>query len=177
MFVRFVLIRVLILTDCHKPLGLADGRINDTQITANSVYQNNYILYGPGRARLNGTGGYRAQPMLNDSSLTVNFEQPMIITGVATQGFFGGNIQEWTKSYYLGYVFGSNTFFFKERNKDVAKVTVPNIILSFVLGIRVSKGINAYELHFTFDELHFIYSFFLFISSFRSYHSFVRLIT
>jgi len=40
---------------------------------------------------------------------------------VATQGFFGGNIQEWTKSYYLGYVFGSNTFFFKERNKDVAK--------------------------------------------------------
>ena len=123
---EFVLIRIFLLTDCHKPLGLADGRINDTQITAHSVYQNNCAFYGPGRARLNETGGYRAQPNLNDSSLTVNFEQPMIITGVATQGYFGGNIQEWTKAYYLGYVFGSNTFFFKERNKDVAKVTATN---------------------------------------------------
>ena len=132
------------------------------------MYQNNYILYGPGRARLNGTGGYRAQPMLNDSSLTVNFEQPMIITGVATQGYFGGNIQEWTKSFYLGYVFGSNTFFFQDRNNDVAKVTVANKTLRGVLGICVRKGINAFELHFTFDELHFIHSFFLFISSFHS---------
>ncbi|KAL9952359.1 hypothetical protein ACROYT_G039604 [Oculina patagonica] len=107
--------------DCHKPLGLADGRINNTQITANSVYRKNYTLYGPSRARLNRTGGYRAEPRRNDSSLTVNFEQPMIITGVATQGYLGGNIREWVKAYYLGYSFGSGTFFFKERNRDVAK--------------------------------------------------------
>ena len=107
------------------------------------MYQNNYALYGPGRARLNGTGGYRAQPKLNDSSLTVNFEQPMIITGVATQGYVGGNVQEWTKSYHLGYVFGSYTFFFKEKNRDVAKVTAANKSLSFVLGILVRTGINA----------------------------------
>ena len=63
----------------------------------------------------------------------------MIITGVATQGYFGGNVQEWTMAYYLGYVFGSNTFFFKEKYRDVAKVT-------------------ATILHFTFDEFHFIHS-------------------
>ena len=87
------------------------------------MYQNNNALYGPSRARLNGTGGYRAQPNSNDSYLTVTFGQPMIITGVATQGYFGGNIQEWTKAYLLGYVFGSGTFFFKEKNEDNAKVT------------------------------------------------------
>ena len=122
------------------------------------MYQNNNAFYGPGRARLNETGGYRAQPNLNDSSLTVNFKNPMIITGVATQGYFGGNIQEWTKAYYLGYVFGSNTFFFKERYENVAKVTATNKTLPF-LGIPSRMGINAYELHFTFDELHFIHSF------------------
>ena len=126
MLAEFVLIRVFILTDCNKPLGLADGRINDSQITAHSVYQNNSALYGPGRARLNGTGGYRAQPNLTNASLTVNFGKPVIITEVATQGYFGGNIQEWTKAYYLEYVFGSNTSCFKERNKDVAKVTATN---------------------------------------------------
>ena len=117
------------------------------------MYQKNNTLYGPGRARLNGTGGYRAQPKRNDLFVTVNFGQPMIITGVATQGYFGGNIQEWTKAYNLGYVFGSKTFFFKERNRDVAKVTVDNKTLSFALRIRVRRtGINAYELHLTFDD-------------------------
>ena len=124
--VELVSIRLFILTECHKPLGLADGRVNDSQISANSVYQNNDALYGPGRARLNRTGGYRAQPQRNDHSLTVNFEQLMIITGVETQGYFGGNVQEWTKSYNLGYVFGWRTFFFKDRNRDGAKVTAPN---------------------------------------------------
>lgn len=111
------------LIDCHKPLGLADGRINDTQIIANSVYQNNTALYGPGRARLNRTGGYRAKPgTLGDSSLTVHFDQAMMITSVATQGYLGDNVQEWTKEYHLGYSVGSGTFFFKEKHKDAAKV-------------------------------------------------------
>ena len=141
MLAEFVLIRIFILTDCHKPLGLADGRINDSQITAHSVYQNNDSLYGPAHARLNGTAGYRAQPNLNGSSLTVNFEKPMIITGVATQGYFGGNVQEWTKAYYLGYVLGSNTFFFKERYRNVAKVTATNETLTFL-----RKG-NRFNIH------------------------------
>ena len=104
-------------TDCHKPLGLADGRINDTQITARSVYQNNSLLYGPFRARLNQSGGYRARPGWQSYKfLLVNFQQAVIITGIATQGYVGGNIQEWTKAYLLGYKFGSNrVYFFKER--------------------------------------------------------------
>ena len=103
-------------TDCHKPLGLADGRINDTQITAGSVYQNNSLLYGASRARLNQSGGYRAKPGSSNAFLSVDFQQTMIITGIATQGYLGGHIQEWTKLYLLGYTFGSGKpYFFKER--------------------------------------------------------------
>ena len=111
-------------TDCHKPLGLADGRINDTQITAGSVYQNNKILYGSSRARLNQSGGYRANPRSSASAfLSVHFQQAMIITGIATQGYLGENIQEWTKVYLLGYTFGSGkVYFFKERYQNAAKV-------------------------------------------------------
>ena len=118
----FTLTGDFVPADCHKPLGLADGRINDTQITGSSVYAKNYTLFGPGRGRLNQTGGYRAQPGANDSSFTVTFDKAMIITEVATQGYYGDNIQEWTKSYHLGYSIGSCTHFFKEKNEDRAKV-------------------------------------------------------
>lgn len=46
----------------------------------------------------------------------------MIITEVATQGYNGKHIQEWTKGYHLGYSIGSGTHFFKEKNEDRAKV-------------------------------------------------------
>ena len=115
--------RCFSLTDCYKPLGLSDGRINDTQITANTVYNNNTKLYGPGRARLNRTGGYRAQPgSPAGAALSVYFPETMIITGIATQGYYGANIEEWTKKYNLGYSFGSGTFFFKEKNRRDTKV-------------------------------------------------------
>lgn len=109
--------------DCYGPLGIADGRINETQMVANSIFNKNKTLYGPGRARLNRTGGYRAQPgSPNSPALTVNFRKAMIVTGIATQGYYGENIQEWTKGYNLGYTFGSNTHFFKERNRITTKV-------------------------------------------------------
>ena len=109
--------------DCYGPLGIADGRINETQMVANSIFNKNKTLYGPGRARLNRTGGYRAQPgSQNSPALTVNFRKAMIVTGIATQGYYGENIQEWTKGYNLGYTFGSNTHFFKERNRITTKV-------------------------------------------------------
>lgn len=90
---------------------------------ASTVYNNNTVLYGPGRARLNQSGGYRAEPGSNKgTALSVHFEEAMIITGIATQGYNGANIQEWTKAYFLGYTFGSGTFFFKESHHGKTKV-------------------------------------------------------
>ena len=113
----------LSFVDCYEPLGLADGRINDTQLKANSIFNNNTKLYGPGRARLNKTGGYRAQPGSSaGAALSVDFPEAMIITGIATQGYYGENIKEWTKGYNLVYSYGSGTFFFKESNRVTTKV-------------------------------------------------------
>ncbi|XP_068684192.1 polycystin-1-like protein 2 [Montipora foliosa] len=105
--------------DCHKPLGLADGRIKDDQLDASSVYNNNSQLYGPALARLNRTGGYRANPRAhNPFFLSVQFQKAMIVTGIATQGYFDNKIQEWTRRYMLAYLFGSDVKYFKKRNRD-----------------------------------------------------------
>lgn len=114
------------LADCHSALGLADGRIKDSQITAYSIYGNNRTLYGPARARLNNTGGYRAQPGSKNAIISVLFREAMIITEIATQGYYGRNIQEWTKGYYLGYTIGAVTDFFKEKSSNQVKVKEKN---------------------------------------------------
>lgn len=104
--------------DCHRPLGLADGRIKDNQLYASSVYNNNSQLYGPALARLNRTGGYRANPLSPDLfSLSVQFQKAMIVTGIATQGYFDNKIQEWTRRYIIAYSFGSDVKYFKKRNR------------------------------------------------------------
>ncbi|XP_068684193.1 uncharacterized protein [Montipora foliosa] len=109
----------VIAEDCHKPLGLADGRIKDDQLDASSVYNNNSQLYGPALARLNRTGGYRANPRAhNPFFLSVQFQKAMIVTGIATQGYFDNKIQEWTRRYMLAYLFGSDVKYFKKRNRD-----------------------------------------------------------
>ena len=116
-----------ILSDCNRPLGFADGRINDSQITASSVYNNDSILYGPGRARLNGTGGYRANPWGKGASiLSAEFDTAMIITGIATQGYSFNKTPEWTEKYILSYSFRSNQpkFFQKSHSDSRAKVRV-----------------------------------------------------
>lgn len=107
-------------------MGFADGRINDSQITASSVYNDTDFLYGPGRARLNGTGGYRANPQQKSASLSVEFDTAMIITGIATQGYSDNTILEWTESYILAYTFRSNQpKYFQESHSDSkAKVRV-----------------------------------------------------
>ena len=52
----------------------------------------------------------------------MNFQQAVIITGIATQGYLGGNIQEWTKTYLLAYINGSNrSYYFKERYQGVTR--------------------------------------------------------
>ena len=102
---------------------MGDGRIKDSAITAPSVYRRNISLYGPGRARLNHPGGYRAEPTSSkDRILEINFRGEWIVTGIATQGYFGDNIQEWTKRYILGYRIGFQTSFFQKGDTQSAEV-------------------------------------------------------
>ena len=101
---------------------MADGRIQDNQITAGSTYDNNSKDYGPGRARLNQTGGYRAMPNSNQAFLSVRFNQPMIITGIATQGYSNVSVEEWVKKFLMGYTYGSTHYFKARPGSNTAKV-------------------------------------------------------
>ena len=101
---------------------MADGRIQDNQITAGSTYDNNSKDYGPGRARLNQTGGYRAMPNSNQAFLSVHFFQPMIITGIATQGYSNLSVEEWVKKFLMGYTYGSTHYFKARPGGSTAKV-------------------------------------------------------
>ena len=102
--------------NCDQPLGIADGRITDQQMTASSAYNGDFATYGAHRARLalkSHAPGYRADPAsFGENSkpwVTVDLGKNMIITGIATQGYGVELAQEWVKSYVVLYTNGGLT--------------------------------------------------------------------
>lgn len=111
---------LLCLTDeCLQALGISDGRIDDSQLTATSFYNNDFMTFGPHRARLNRTSfpGYRADPTKASFSwMTVEIGRIVVVTAIATQGYGKEEVSEWVTSYILQYSQGSQYTFF--RNAD-----------------------------------------------------------
>ena len=92
--------------------------IRDKDITASSVYQNNYEWFGPQKARLKENSGYRA----NASNCSVNppywlaidLRENYVITAIATQGF--GHAREWVESFSMMHLDGKDYSEFYDRN-------------------------------------------------------------
>ena len=97
-----------LLPTCSKPLGMQDGRIHDSAITASSFYR---PRSAPQRARLNMalpdavvgfTGGWCEQPSSRYYQwLQVNFGYMASITKIATQG--KQEFDFWVTKYFLSY--------------------------------------------------------------------------
>ncbi|XP_035994746.1 coagulation factor V [Fundulus heteroclitus] len=69
--------------DCYRPLGLESGSVKDNQITAT----NTRGYWAPHLARLNNAGKYNAWSTQEKGSwIQVDFERPVVISRVATQG-------------------------------------------------------------------------------------------
>nr|XP_057938857.1 coagulation factor V isoform X2 [Doryrhamphus excisus] len=69
--------------DCYRPLGLESGSVKDGQITANITRG----YWDPHLARLNNQGKYNAWSTdQNNSFIQVDFQRPVVISQVATQG-------------------------------------------------------------------------------------------
>jgi len=86
------------LATCKEPLGMASGKIQDSQITVFSAYNSDFNTYGGHRARLNLTSwppGHR--------SSKIELKEKMIITGIATQGYGDPKHPEWVKQYMVLY--------------------------------------------------------------------------
>lgn len=90
---------------CGQPIGLSNGKIPDSSLTALSVFNDDFSNYGAHRARLllnKWPPGYRADPKAtNNSWIKVDFGEPWIITGIATQGYGGNTTEEWLTEYML----------------------------------------------------------------------------
>ncbi|XP_077584126.1 coagulation factor V [Stigmatopora nigra] len=69
--------------ECYHPLGLESGSVKDEQITANKTRG----YWEPHLARLNNNGKYNAwSTEQSNSFIQVDFQRPVVISQVATQG-------------------------------------------------------------------------------------------
>ena len=103
---------VLLVTECAAPLGMENGTIQDSDITALSKYNNRT---GPEEARLHMKektgGGYKAGWMAKTKDvrqwIEINLKQVMKVTKIATQGGFtrpkNYYYHGWVTSYSLSY--------------------------------------------------------------------------
>ena len=88
---------------CNSPLGLQDGRILNSQISAPSYFQHFYIGNGntvnlkPEYARLKNTLAWCSPTKRNSNStyIEIDLRQGINISAIATQGYMGIN------SYYV----------------------------------------------------------------------------
>lgn len=97
-------------SSCSLPLGMEDGRIADSQVTASSSYQDN--LVGATKGRLNsevGGGAWCPKNVISDEEdsqeyLEINLLVDHIITSIIIQGRFANGLgQEYTEHYKVEY--------------------------------------------------------------------------
>ena len=115
-----------LLPACSKPLGMQDGRIHDSAITASSYYR---PRSAPQRARLNMalpdavvgfTGGWCQYPSPKYQWLQVNFGFMASITKIATQG--KQEFDFWVTKYFLSYRRNASSNLFLYRQNGNVKV-------------------------------------------------------
>ena len=98
---------VLLVTECAAPLGMENGTIQDSDITASSAFSG---ITGPEKARLHMKtgGGYRAGWEANTRDvrqwIEINLKKVMKVTKIATQGgYYDYYNYYWVTSFSLSY--------------------------------------------------------------------------
>ena len=92
---------ILLILVCADPLGMEDGRIEDSQITASSQHS---ISVAPKYARLNhitSEGGWAVSHSDSDRWIQVNFNVPRMISGIILQGKLAHD--QWVTKYTVAY--------------------------------------------------------------------------
>ena len=115
-----------LLPGCLRPLGMEDGGIRDSAITASSYYR---TRSAPSRGRLHlavpdsyvgVTGGWCQRPSQYYQWLQVNFGYVASVGKVATQG--KQELDFWVTKYFLTYKRDENSTFVLYRQNGNAKV-------------------------------------------------------
>ncbi|XP_028250097.1 coagulation factor V [Parambassis ranga] len=106
--------------DCYRPLGLQSGSVKDDQITA----INTRGYWEPHLARLNNQGKYNAwSTERNNSWIQVDFQRPVVISQVATQGAKQMFHSHFVTRYLISYSNDRRMWiFYKGDSRDFRKV-------------------------------------------------------
>ncbi|XP_017287310.1 coagulation factor V [Kryptolebias marmoratus] len=106
--------------DCYRPLGLESGSIKDKQFTA----INTRGYWEPHLARLNNQGKYNAWSTEKNSSwIQVDFQRPVVITQVATQGAKQLFQSQYVKDYSISYANDPRKWiYYKGDSRDFWKI-------------------------------------------------------
>jgi hypothetical protein len=94
---------------CSNPLGLEDGSVSASQLSASSSHEPSSVGANNGRLNVDVAGGAWCPRSLIDADakefIEVDFgDQPHLITAVLTQGRFGnGHGQEFSEAYFVEY--------------------------------------------------------------------------
>ncbi|XP_062258155.1 coagulation factor V [Platichthys flesus] len=110
--------------DCNRPLGLESGSVTDAQITAVNTRRN----WEPHYARLNNHGRYNAwSTEQNNSWIQVDFQRPVVISQVATQGAKQMFNPHFVVKYFISYSTDRRKWiFYKGDSTGLRKVFVGN---------------------------------------------------
>ncbi|XP_042644637.1 coagulation factor V isoform X1 [Tyto alba] len=115
---------------CSLPLGMENGEIKNTQITASSVKTSWFNTWGPSLARLNQKGKINAwRAKLNNSQqwLQIDLLTVKKITAIATQGVKSVSAENFVKTYVILYSDqGSEWKSYTDGSSSVAKVFLGN---------------------------------------------------
>ena len=129
------------LLGCVSPLGMEDGRIKDSQITATSVLKGRSP--SPWLARLNRniprwgawcpdiTGGKITEKNY-DQYIQIDLLNLTKITGIATQGRSYSGGREYAKDYKISYRIDDGIWYFYGGKNQTVKVNFINILNLFV---------------------------------------------
>ncbi|XP_040913559.1 coagulation factor V [Toxotes jaculatrix] len=106
--------------DCYRPLGLQSGSVKDNQITA----LNTRGYWEPHLARLNNQGKYNAwSTEQNNSWIQVDFQRPVVVSQVATQGAKQMFHSQYVVKYLISYSYDRRKWiFYKGDSKGLRKV-------------------------------------------------------
>ncbi|XP_040516089.1 coagulation factor V isoform X2 [Gallus gallus] len=111
---------------CSLPLGMENGEIKNTQITASSVKTSWFSTWEPSLARINQKGkinAWRAKSNNNQQWLQIDLLTIKKITAIATQGVKSVTTENFVKTYVILYSNqGSEWKSYTEDSSSVAKV-------------------------------------------------------
>ncbi|XP_063999306.1 coagulation factor V [Pogoniulus pusillus] len=115
---------------CSLPLGMENGEIKNTQITASSVKTSWFNTWDPSFARLNQKGkvnAWRAKLNNNKQWLQIDLLTIKKITAIATQGVKSMTAENFVKTYVIQYSdHGSEWKSYMDNSSSTAKVFLGN---------------------------------------------------